>query len=100
MVITTEQFMLENASRYQRLVKDVKFPSKPVQKTITQTNPDVVICTRIRPLLEQETEQGIPEGVFVRGTTNSTIDAHELRQMVRGPPVLKVCGQLTTRSPD
>lgn len=90
MATPMEQFLLENTPRYQKLLKAIKLDNKPSQKSVTQTNPDVVICARVRPLLEQETAQGIPPGVFVRDGASSIADVHELRQMVRGLPVLKV----------
>ncbi|KAK3317300.1 P-loop containing nucleoside triphosphate hydrolase protein [Cercophora scortea] len=83
-----EQFLIDNADRYRNLVK--AFKPTPVKKGAVETSaasPYITVCARIRPMLEEELAQGFPEGVIPRANSNTT-DLHELRQKVRGPPVI------------
>lgn len=84
--------MLQHAERHKKLVRAFQ-PSPPTGRPVelVQPNPDIVVAARIRPLLPHEAGAGIPPGVFTRTTDANTIDLHELRQVVRGPPPLKVC---------
>ncbi|KAK3376420.1 P-loop containing nucleoside triphosphate hydrolase protein [Lasiosphaeria ovina] len=84
-----EQFLLDNADRYRKLVGLFK-PAAPNKKTDTETeaaSSDITVSARIRPMLDEETSQGFPNSVFRRGSS-STVDVHELRQPVRGLPTL------------
>lgn len=87
-----DEFVVENAKRYQALVKAFK-PGASTQ-TSTQTNastsPDIVVSTRIRPLLDEEETAGFSESVFPRESQPGVVDVHELRRSVRGLPTLKV----------
>ncbi|KAK4141904.1 P-loop containing nucleoside triphosphate hydrolase protein [Dichotomopilus funicola] len=84
-----EQFYLDNAERYKKLVaafKPAPSPSKP--GPATDPNPEMVVSARVRPMLDHEIGQGFPEGVHIRGNTN-VVDVHELQQPVRGLPKLR-----------
>ncbi|KAK4119150.1 P-loop containing nucleoside triphosphate hydrolase protein [Parathielavia appendiculata] len=83
-----EQFLLENTERYKRLVAAFK-PSALDKKGINSAaaSPEIVVCTRVRPMLEDEVAEGFPCGVYPRGATN-TVDLHELKRPVRGLPTL------------
>ncbi|KAK0713351.1 P-loop containing nucleoside triphosphate hydrolase protein [Lasiosphaeria miniovina] len=84
-----EQFLLDNADRYRKLVGLFK-PAALNKKTDSGTeaaSSDITVSARIRPILEEETSQGFPDSVFRRGPS-STVDVHELRQPVRGLPTL------------
>ncbi|KAK3386173.1 P-loop containing nucleoside triphosphate hydrolase protein [Podospora didyma] len=84
-----EEFMLENADRYKTLVNGFKPApaSKKAASETTSASSDIIVATRIRPMLADETTAGFPESVFRRGDTN-TVDIHELRRPVRGLPTL------------
>ncbi|GAB1317016.1 hypothetical protein MFIFM68171_07226 [Madurella fahalii] len=81
-----EQFFLENAERYKRLVAAFK-PSAPNTKNndSTAASTEIVVSTRIRPMLEDEESQGFPVAVYIR---SNTVDVHELKRPVRGLPTL------------
>ncbi|KAL4926206.1 P-loop containing nucleoside triphosphate hydrolase protein [Aspergillus undulatus] len=84
-----EQFYLDNIERYQTLVGRFKPPRvKEPAKTDVQTNPNVVVATRIRPLSAEETKSGQVPGVFRRAGEDGTVDLFELRRLVRGLPTL------------
>lgn len=88
-----EEFLVQNAKRYQALVKAFK-PGASTQTSTeakSSTNPDIVVSTRIRPLLEEEKSAGLSESVFPREAQPGVVDVHELRRPVRGLPTLKVC---------
>ena len=91
MATITEQFLIDNAERYNRLVAAFK-PNQSGTKAAsgsTVASPEIVVCSRVRPMLEDEITQGIPAGVHIRHSTNTT-DLHELRQPVRGLPTISV----------
>ncbi|KAM7218872.1 hypothetical protein V8F06_005752 [Rhypophila decipiens] len=89
-----EEFLLKNTARYNKLVNEFKPP--PAKKTqnardgeleTTSASPDITVCARIRPMLDEELSQGFPEGVIPRkGVNSNTVDLHEIRRPVRGPP--------------
>ncbi|KAK4452242.1 kinesin-like protein Klp59C [Podospora aff. communis PSN243] len=82
-----EQFLIDNADHYNKLVAAYK--PRPVKKASDDSgvgNPDIVVSTRIRPMLDEETAQGFPPGVFPRGS--NIVDLHELRKAIRGTPSL------------
>lgn len=87
-----EEFLVQNAKRYQTLVKAFK-PGASTQTsaaTNTSTSPDIVVSARIRPLLDEEASAGFSESVFTREAQPGVVDVHELRRPVRGLPTLKV----------
>lgn len=88
-----EEFLVDNAKRYQALVKAFK-PGASTQTSTAanaSTSPDIVVSTRIRPLLDEEASAGFSESVFPRVAQPGVVDVHELRRTVRGLPTLKVC---------
>ncbi|KAL2129338.1 hypothetical protein VTI74DRAFT_7930 [Chaetomium olivicolor] len=83
-----EQFIIDNAERYKTLVARFKpTPSAAKGSSSTAASPDIVVSTRIRPMLEDELSQGFPCGVYLRDGTN-VVDLHELKRPVRGLPTL------------
>lgn len=88
-----DEFLVDNAKRYQALVKAFK-PGASTQTSTAanaSTSPDIVVSTRIRPLLDEEASAGFPKSVFPRVAQPGVVDVHELRRTVRGLPTLKVC---------
>lgn len=88
-----EDFQLENADWYQVLVKRFKpepEPERPGAATETQPNPDMIVSTRVRPLLAEEKEIGWPKAVFPRKDQPGLLDVIELKRAVRGKPSLRV----------
>src|SRR4051812_35830093 len=83
-----EQFLLDNAARYTKLVGAFKPKAANSKLEPAAPNPDMVVSARIRPLLEDEAAQGFPECLFPRPAAPHTVDVHELRQPVRGLPTL------------
>ncbi|KAJ3531461.1 hypothetical protein NM208_g8867 [Fusarium decemcellulare] len=82
-----DEFLLENAQRYQVLVsrfKPTEIKARP--GTDGESNPEITIATRLRPMLEDEKEAGLVTGVFPRSISPGTVDLHELRKTPRGPP--------------
>ncbi|KAJ0108772.1 hypothetical protein J7T55_011263 [Diaporthe amygdali] len=85
-----EEFLVQNAKRYQSLVKAFR-PGASTQTSIeskSSTSPDIVVSTRIRPLLDEEDAAGFSESVFPRDAQPGVVDVHELRRTVRGLPTL------------
>jgi hypothetical protein len=62
----------------------------PLLKASTSHSEDTIIGARIRPLLEDEIEDGQVEGVLPRQREPNVVDVHEMRVAVRGPPKLNV----------
>lgn len=85
-----EQYILDNVKRYDMLVRKYVPPKVQRQGNEGTTSPDMVVATRLRPLLEEETSQGLPPSVFPRGAQPGVLDVHELRQPPRGPAQLRV----------
>ncbi len=87
---TMEQFILDHAERYKRLVAAFKpSPSSTKGGGSAVANPEIVVSVRVRPMLEDELSQGFPAGIYIRRDTN-TIDVHALKQPVRGLPTITV----------
>jgi kinesin family protein 2/24 len=86
-----DEFIIEHAERYKRLVSTFK-PSSPGAKATNSTSAssEIVVSARIRPMLEDEIAQGFPQGVYQRADSNM-VDLHELRRPVRGLPTINVC---------
>lgn len=91
--MTMEQYALENIPRYHTLVKRFE-PPKPTRRGSANegsSSPDMVVTTRLRPLLEEELSVGWPMSLFPRGEEKGVLDVHELRRPARGPALLRVC---------
>ncbi|KAJ6440615.1 kinesin motor domain-containing protein [Purpureocillium lavendulum] len=84
---TMEEFYLANADRFRALLQRTKLETPRQPAGTIPASRDVTVVARIRPLGADE--GGFPEAIFARQKTEDTIDAHELRKAVRGPPVLK-----------
>lgn len=93
-----ENFLLDNAQRHQGLVK--RFVPPPAKQNAGhKPEPparDLIIATRIRPILEDEISSGHVPAVFTRETDTSVVDLHELKRVVRGLPTLNVSGIYST----
>lgn len=87
-----EEFLVQNAKRYQALVKAFKPGASTQTSTLANasTSPDIVVSTRIRPLSDEEASAGFSDSVFTREAQPGVVDVHELRRPVRGLPTLKV----------
>jgi kinesin family protein 2/24 len=87
----SDQFIIDNAERYNRLVAGFK-PSMSDPKgsgSTTAASGEILVSARVRPMLEEELAQGFPSGIHIRGKTN-IIDLHALKQPVRGLPTITV----------
>ena len=86
-----DQFILDNAKRFQFLVAAFK-PQRIEENKLRDaaTSSDVLIAARIRPILPDEVSQGYIAGVIPRPALTGSVDVHELRKKVKGPPVLSV----------
>lgn len=86
-----EQYLLDNVTRYQTLIQRFK---PPVQKTTrnigAEPKSNIVVSTRIRPLLEDEMSSGQVVATFPREDGSGVMDLHELKRVVRGLPTLNV----------
>lgn len=88
--MTMEAYALSNIPRYHTLVN--KFEPPALRRTTEGTSsPDMVVTTRLRPLLEEETSVGWPMSLFPRAEEKGVLDVHELRRPPRGPALLRVC---------
>ncbi|KAF5025969.1 hypothetical protein F66182_1937 [Fusarium sp. NRRL 66182] len=83
-----DQFLLDHAERYQELVKRFKPQPSKAKPSHDETNPDITIAARLRPMLDDEKEGGQLAGVFPRRELPGTLDLHEMRRPVRGLPLL------------
>lgn len=93
-----ESFLLQNAARHQHLVKQFKpKPRATKSEDTSPAHPSIRVATRIRPLLEDESSSGQVPAAFPRSGENGTVDLHELRRVVRGPPPLNVSELRTLR---
>lgn len=88
-----EQFLIDNAERYQRLVAAFKPSTNTKGTSSTAASPEIVVSARVRPMLEDEVSRGFPSGIHLRRNTE-TIDVHALKQPVRGLPTITVCSLL------
>ncbi|PQE13061.1 kinesin motor domain-containing protein [Rutstroemia sp. NJR-2017a BBW] len=86
-----DKFILDNAARYQALLKALKPvpPSQADQSTAGTSNPNMVVGARIRPLLEEEVTTGFPCAIFPRSAETGVVDIHDLYNHPRGRPILK-----------
>ncbi|KAH7152229.1 P-loop containing nucleoside triphosphate hydrolase protein [Dactylonectria estremocensis] len=84
-----EQFIAENSDRYQSLVTAFKPPKSSRPASASAPTPGMVVTTRLRPLLDDETAAKLPPALFPRSDQPGVLDVHELRQSALGPPQLK-----------
>jgi kinesin family protein 2/24 len=91
---TMDQFLLDHAERHQTLVGRFKPPRQKVIEdngmATNRTNPNIVVATRIRPILDEEKSVGQVVATFPREGESGVVDLHELRRVVRGFPPLNV----------
>lgn len=85
-----EDFLLQNAARHQKLVKLFKPPRPTSEATNDGSSSNIVVATRIRPMLDDEISSGQVIAAFPRAGETGVVDLHELRRVVRGPPPLNV----------
>lgn len=85
-----EKFIAEHADRYQSLVKAFKPPKSRRSASEAAPAPGMVVTTRLRPLLDDESSAKLPPALFPRTEQPGILDVHELRQSALGPPLLKV----------
>lgn len=85
-----DKFLLENASRHEHLVKAFNLKNKPPINDDAITSPNIVVATRIRPMLEHELSSGQVVAIFPRGGQSGVVDIHELKRVVRGLPTMNV----------
>ncbi|KAL4915714.1 P-loop containing nucleoside triphosphate hydrolase protein [Aspergillus aurantiobrunneus] len=83
-----ERFLLDNVQRYHALVGRFKPPHVQEAKAGLQTSPNLVVATRIRPVLEKESQLCHASVVFPRPGDSGAVDVHQLRHVVRGLPTL------------
>lgn len=85
-----DQFLLDNTQAYEKLVGAFKPAAKPQDKKDGGRNTDIIIASRLRPMLEDEIAAGLVPGVLPRKDDDLNVDLHELRKTVRGTPALNV----------
>lgn len=83
-----EDYLVEHASRYKSLVAGFKPTNRAQNVAIATENPDTIIVSRLRPLLQDEIAGRVPQAVFERPGTSGILDVHELKKPIRGPPAL------------
>jgi kinesin family protein 2/24 len=88
-----DQFYLENVALFQKLVKGFRPTAEPPTEGVS--NPDLVVGTRIRPLLKEDVDAGFPVAVFPRSIEAGLVDIHDLYNHPRGRPILKVWERAT-----
>jgi kinesin family protein 2/24 len=81
-----ENFYLENAARYHKLV-DALDPNSKLRVSTGEAGPNMVVGARIRPLSENE---DFPSAIFPRADQKNVVDVHDLYNHPRGIPILKV----------
>ncbi|KAK2596647.1 hypothetical protein QQS21_006268 [Conoideocrella luteorostrata] len=93
-----EAFITSNLDRYQWLLKRAKLEGKTAAPPNAVSAVDNIVCVRVRPLSEEETNEGLPASIFARPDEPGVIDAHELRRAIRGQPTLKSSAYVVDRS--
>ena len=87
-----EQFLLDNAGRYQSLIQRFKPPRQKVNKHQDEgVSPSISVAARIRPMLEEEVLSGQVVAASARDGEPEIVDVHELRRVIRGLPTINVC---------
>lgn len=90
-----DQFIVGDAATYQTLVNAFKPPVLKAPQQESTTTPEILVTTRIRPILEDEAATGLVAGTFVRAVGKDAgpigvVDIHELRKTVKGTAALNV----------
>lgn len=85
-----DQYLLDNVARYQTLLSRFKPPTKKASENKPPTGENIIVNTRIRPLLEAEISSGQVIATFPRGDRSGVVDLHELKRVVRGLPTMNV----------
>ncbi|KAL4952388.1 P-loop containing nucleoside triphosphate hydrolase protein [Aspergillus filifer] len=83
-----DQYLLDNVQRYQTLVGRFKPSDANESPKQLSTIPNLLVATRIRPLLEHETKSGHVPGIFPRPGQDGVVDVHEFRKVVQGLPTV------------
>ncbi|KAJ5919194.1 hypothetical protein N7466_010137 [Penicillium verhagenii] len=84
-----EQYLMANVPRYQTLIERFKKPPyKATNGNDTESSSEMVMTTRIRPLLEDEVSSGQVVAIYPRDDRSGVVDLHELKRVVRGLPTL------------
>lgn len=85
-----DDFLLQNAARHQILVARFKPTLSASTAGGVETSANIVVATRIRPMLEEERSSGQVVAAFPREGSDRVVDLHQLRRVVRGLPLLNV----------
>lgn len=86
-----EQFLIDNTPRFVKLVNGFKPGATKAQAKVgADSDSDMLITARMRPLFDEEKEAGMVPAMFPRPGTDGLADIHELRRPVRGLPTLNV----------
>ncbi|KAK7219976.1 hypothetical protein V2G26_007979 [Clonostachys chloroleuca] len=83
-----DQYILENVDRFHKLVQRWKPQPASKQRSSaqgsTEANPNMIVAARLRVLLKDELDLGLPQAVFPRPSVPGVLDIHELKRPVRG----------------
>jgi kinesin family member 2/24 len=102
-----DRFYLQNAALYKRLLSNID-ASKPKahfsrhtagssteDQVREQSNSDMIVAARIRPILEEDLNAGFPCAVYPRTSAREDgpqiVDLHDLYNHPRGRPEIRVC---------
>lgn len=87
-----DQVLLENAARYQTLVEALGSATVDDTPKVTTeiTNPNIIVSARIRPLLNEEVDAGVPCAIFPRTAETGIMDIHDLYNYPKKGQNLKV----------
>lgn len=86
-----DQFYLENADLYQKLLKGLKPPRAAAAKTAAvASDAKMIVGARIRPMLEEDLVSRFPCALFSRSVEDSMLDLHDLYNHPSGRPQLRV----------
>ena len=93
-----DQFYLENADLYQKLLKGLKPPRAAAAETgAVASDAKMIVGARIRPMLEEDLVSRFPCALFSRSVEDSMLDLHDLYNHPSGRPQLRV--SKTTKHP-
>ncbi|KAI0174918.1 kinesin motor domain-containing protein [Pestalotiopsis sp. NC0098] len=85
-----DQFYLENADLYQKLLKGLKPPPVAAAKTAAvASDAKMIVSARIRPMLEEDLVSRFPCALFSRSVEDSMLDLHDLYNHPSGRPQLR-----------
>lgn len=71
-------------------------PLRTNSKNGASITTDTLIGGRIRPLLSHEISEGLVSGTILRPGEKQSVEVHELKAAVRGPPRLNVRPHIAT----